>query len=150
MALSFALICLKNCRFAVKYNIEGVYKMNKIFYYIIGLVIFITLSVGILCNNQMIDDRGSFSEEELSEMEIVENSFEENIFGVDNYGEMSVEDRKSLAESVLENLSEQKYIDGETILYDEENATYTFTYQSGALGTLIIKDWTSGHDGIVN
>lgn len=123
--------------------------MNLKFYYIIGLIVATIFCLFLLCNNSKMEKIEVIGDEQLFEMEIVDNTFEEKIFKAENYEEMSIEERKALAEVSLDYLCELSYIDEKTILYDENSATYTFMYKSGVLGTLVLKNWSPDYDEII-
>ena len=89
-----------------------------------------------------------FTDEEIEEMAIVDNAFQNNIFESENYDKMNVEERVVLAETVLNEMVKQELIDKESVVYNEEEITYTFMYDSGALGALMLNDWDENKDGI--
>lgn len=92
---------------------------------------------------------GGFTEEQLAQMETVDTAIQESVFDVENYKELPIEEKKALAEEALNTLSDQGLVQAETILYSEEDATYTFMYESGALGAVILEDWKEDQNGTV-
>ena len=87
-----------------------------------------------------------FSDEEIQQMEEVEESIQEEIFS-ESFDSMSTQQKEEVTESVLEDLSEQELIKPDSVYYDEQTGAYSFTYSSGALGLVIIKDWSDDENG---
>lgn len=88
-----------------------------------------------------------FTETQIQQMEEVDLTIQDDIFEAAGYAEMTDEQKQDLAETVLEDLSEQGLVDEDTIYHDETNDAYTFMYESGALGAVILKDWAEDRDG---
>lgn len=91
---------------------------------------------------------GGFTEEQLDQMELADTTLQDSIFGAENFDDMSIEERKNLAEEAMASLCEQGLIDEETVEYDEDSAIYTFTYESGVLGIIVLEEWQENQDGI--
>lgn len=87
------------------------------------------------------------TEEELEDIEEVDLTIQNDIFGAENYDEMTEDEKVELSETVLENLANNGLIVEESIIYNEHNLTYTFTYTSGVLGTVMVKDWAADQNG---
>lgn len=98
-------------------------------------------------NTAVVKVVSGFTEEQLGQMEVVDAAIHEEIFSAENFEELPMEEKKSLAEESLNSLSEQNLIQGDTIAYDDENGIYTFMYDSGALGAVILEDWESEQNG---
>lgn len=87
-----------------------------------------------------------FSDEELQQMEEVEESIQEEIFS-GSFDSMTTQQKEQVTEEVLEDLGEKELIVPDTVHYDEQTGAYSFTYSSGALGLVIIKDWSDDENG---
>lgn len=87
-----------------------------------------------------------FSYEEIQQMEEVEESIQEEIF-TGSFESMSTQQKEEVTETVLEDLSEKELIKPDSVHYDEQTGAYSFTYSSGALGLVIIKDWSEDENG---
>ncbi len=59
----------------------------------------------------------------------------------DAYAAMTQEERQAAAQAELDDLAAQGLIQAESIYYDEENAMYSFTYNCGVLGGILLRDW---------
>ena len=92
----------------------------------------------------------AITETQIANMNIVDNAINEGIFELQNYETMSIEERKEVTENKLEELEENGLIVENTIIYDENSSTYTFEYESGALGAVIIGEWNENQNGIQN
>lgn len=103
---------------------------------------------GLVSESVQIRIVSGFTEEELDGMEAVDLSIQDDIFSAAGFEDMPVEERSELAETVLDSLVEQSLIDEETVLYNEDSFTYTFMYESGALGAVILKEWEDDYDGV--
>lgn len=88
-----------------------------------------------------------FTYEQLADMESVDLAFQNDLFESAGYEEMSLEERVSLADEVLDSLVDQELIEEDTLLYNEEHGAYTFVYSSGVLGAVILKEWDAEEDG---
>ena len=86
------------------------------------------------------------SDEQISKMEEVDEIFNESIFEEEKFETMNMTERKQEAEKQLTTLTESKYVEEESVVYDEVNAIYSFKYESGALGAIDLKDHVSTDD----
>ena len=89
----------------------------------------------------------NFSDKQLADMAAVETSFQNDIYAVEGYDEMTKEARAELADEVLDDLAEQELLDSETVLYNDTYGIYTFTYSSGVLGALVLEEWGEEQNG---
>ena len=87
------------------------------------------------------------TDEQLKNMETVDLTIEDDLFGIDEYEEMSVSDRKTLAETILKDLESRGLIRSGSITADDENCSFTFIYESGVLGGVCFKDWNEEQNG---
>lgn len=100
----------------------------------------------LISNTYSVNVVAGFSYEEIQQMEKVEESFQEEIF-TPGFDSMSTEQKEQVTEEVLEDLGEQELIHPESVHYDQVTGAYTFTYASGALGIVVIKDWADNSNG---
>ncbi len=91
----------------------------------------------------------NFTDEQLADMDKVDEMFQTEIFSVDNYDSMTIEERKTIADPIIDKLMAEGLIKSDSVLYDEENQSYTFEYSAGVLGSLSIKKWNSEQNGAV-
>lgn len=89
----------------------------------------------------------NFTDEELSDMDEVDEMFQTELFSVENFDSMTIEERKEIADSLFEEMIAEGLIEEDSVLYDEETQSYTFVYSAGALGSLIIKNWNTDQNG---
>ena len=65
------------------------------------------------------------------------------------YTAMPLEERRQAAEAQLEALAADGLVQADSIRYDEENSMFSFTYDCGVLGGILLTDWEDGDDTLV-
>ncbi len=91
----------------------------------------------------------SITEEQIEKMSTVDLNIQNNIFQTEHFETLSTDDRKVLADSVMDDLANNGLIIENSVYYDEDSGTYSFEYESGVLGAIIIKDWKDDQNGLV-
>lgn len=127
---------------------SGIYQVDmsisqKVEFYAVAEVYGKTL----VSNTYSINVVAGFSDEEIEQMEEVESSLQTEVFGSGSFDAMTTQQKEEVTEEVLEDLEEKELIKPDTVHYDEESGAYSFTYASGALGMVIIKDWSEDENG---
>lgn len=89
----------------------------------------------------------TFTDEQLEDMDAVDATIQEEIFEAESFATMTVEERKELADTVLEEMIQEGLVESDSVLYSDETESYTFVYSSGVLGSIIIKDWNDKVNG---
>lgn len=87
------------------------------------------------------------TEQQLEDMNTVDTSIQNNVFLAENFENMTDDEKKDLVEDALDEMVSNELIKEDSIAYDEETGTYTFEYDSGALGAIILKDWSEDQNG---
>ena len=67
----------------------------------------------------------------------------------DAYAEMELDQRQEAAQTQLDALAEEGLIRADSIYYDEENGMYSFTYDCGVLGGILLTDWEEEDETLV-
>ena len=62
------------------------------------------------------------------------------------YADMDLDQRQAAAQEQLDDLASQGLIQSDSIYYDEENGMYSFTYECGVLGGILLTDWQDEDD----
>ena len=65
------------------------------------------------------------------------------------YAEMELDQRQEAAQAQLDALAEEGLIRADSIYYDEENGMYSFTYDCGVLGGILLTDWEEEDETLV-
>lgn len=87
------------------------------------------------------------SDEDLDKEAQVDDILQTKLFENDNYDSMTIEERKVLADEVLDSLVSQGLIQADSVEYDDESQSYSFLYADGMSGSVVIKNWDSGMNG---
>lgn len=67
----------------------------------------------------------------------------------DAYADMEMDQRQEAAQAQLDALAEEGLIQADSIYYDEENGMYSFTYDCGVLGGILLTDWEEEDESLV-
>lgn len=67
----------------------------------------------------------------------------------DDYAAMSVDQRQEAAQAQLDDLAGQGLIQSDSIYYDAENDMLSFTYDCGVLGGILLTDWETEDESLV-
>lgn len=78
---------------------------------------------------------------------IVTNELVE-ITGASDFFDNSIEERKEMVEKSLKKLAEQKALDKDSIYYDDDSRSYTFSFCNGALGSVELEKMSDETFGI--
>lgn len=107
-------------------------------------------SISVVSNEVKISVIPSMTTEQIENMNKVDNSIQDDVFQSEDYADMELDERAQLAKQLLDDLIAQGLVVEGTVQYNEKNGTYTFMYESGALGSIILKDWAEDQNGVVN
>lgn len=65
------------------------------------------------------------------------------------YADMDLDQRQEAAQAQLDALADQGLIQPDSIYYDEENGMYSFTYDCGVLGGILLTNWEDQDENLV-
>ena len=82
----------------------------------------------------------NISSEELDKMETVDSAIDYGVLNQDGFGDLTKEEKKTLVQNQLSQLEEQNLIASGSIIYNEDTASFTFVYESGALGAVVMEE----------
>ena len=83
----------------------------------------------------------SFTEEELNAMAETDYALQSRLFENRNYDSLSIEGRRDLALTILNDLIVAGYVKENSVVCNEENESISFLYSSGVSGSIMLKDW---------
>lgn len=94
--------------------------------------------------------KNMLTDSDLNDINIVDSTLQNNIFATTDYINMDIIKRISLAKAVLDDLVDQGLIINGSVIYDEDNISYSFVYKSNVMGVVSLKDWNNQENGIEN
>ena len=65
------------------------------------------------------------------------------------YDAMDLQQRQAAAQEQLDQLASQGLIQADSVRYDQENNLYSFTYDCGVLGGILLTDWEDEDEELV-
>ena len=78
--------------------------------------------------------------QEIANMESVEIKIEA-VLAEEVFAELEEEEKQAIVEEAIEVLESSALIVEDSVIFDSKNGTFTFVYESGALGAISIKNW---------
>ena len=95
----------------------------------------------ITCNQMGIEWIDKITSEDLDNMEQVDQTLNDAIYE-DGFEDMTLEEKAESVQEKLDTLVENNLIVSSSIVFKAETATITFVYDSGALGAIVLEDFT--------
>ena len=106
------------------------------------LLLVVVLAGVLFCSMAGCAANDEFSEKELADMQVVDEVIQRDIFGAEGYKDMTIEQRKELAEEVLVGLAKEGLIYRLSIHYDKKAEAFSFMYKTaGCLGCADLSNW---------
>ncbi len=91
-------------------------------------------------NEVTVEFINNISSEELDKMEEVDETIDSEIFEQDSFENLEKEEKKQIVEDQLTQLEEQQLIVSGSVIYNEDTSSFTFQYESGALGAIVMEE----------
>ena len=92
----------------------------------------------------------AISDEELDDMEELDDYIEQDVFGQQGFDELDENEQKEVVSNQLSKLEEENLIADGSIVYNSDNNTFTFQYESGALGAIAINGFGNTSEYTMN
>jgi hypothetical protein len=98
-------------------------------------------------NTVIVKAVNAFTEQELAQMEQVDQALEEVISST-QFAQATLAEKKAIAQGKLNELATEGLIESSSIQYDDDASIFSFTYQTGALGAVLLKEFAPDYDGL--
>lgn len=96
-------------------------------------------------NNLAINWVEKMNDTQISNMQTVDSQLS-NVVDSDSFENLSDEEKKEIVSEKIETLKQNSLIVTNSVVFDEGTSTFTFVYESGALGAIALKEWINSSE----